>query len=404
MRLAHSSSFSFSARLDRFTMHTAVLAVVGLFAVAGSAEVVPLLEPGFFFDYNIPGQAPPIPITEQCQTINIKWGRRAPNAMAPYSMVVYTSTFTTPFTIDVGIGLEFDWQVPFAPGTQYQICMWDTNGVPGGCQAMYTVIQNSTVAEPTCQNVTFPTQLQVDATDHTGPLSQFGFTDQCTDIKVTPKSGKPPYTLTVAPPLHPPFNITSNSMSTIDWTVSLPWSYPFFLSLQSADGQLWHFGPLHGGGFGPTDCCDAKSKARALAVGAGIGSAFGAGILAALAFFLFLRLRRQPHPQVDAFEWRPDMYGNRPISQSVTSRGRSNSQSATEVLSSWTTDPNQRARTYAPVTVITADQSEVVELPPRYHMDLGVESQVRLSLREKAQPPLPQQRPEAGPSRSGSLP
>jgi hypothetical protein len=60
-------------------------------------------------------------------------------------------------------------------------------------------------------------------------------------------------------------------MGTIDWTVSLVRSslihnfaiidglksraFPFFLSLVSADGQMWSFGPLHAGGFGPSDCC-----------------------------------------------------------------------------------------------------------------------------------------------------
>jgi len=183
-----------------------LLVGLGSLVRPGLAEVVPLLQPGFFFDYNIATQPVPIPITEQCETIHIKWGRQGatgPNSVAPYSMVVYASTFITPFTIAMGSGLSFDWQVPFAPGTQYQICMWDANGVPGGCQAMYTVVQNSTVTQPTCQNVTFPALLDVEATVPGGPMSQYGFINQCTDLFVRPKSGKPPYTLTVAPALHP---------------------------------------------------------------------------------------------------------------------------------------------------------------------------------------------------------
>ncbi|KAF7291284.1 hypothetical protein MIND_01272200 [Mycena indigotica] len=420
MKLAPAFPFLFLPRLDRLT--TAFCLLVVLLAVSGRAEVVPLLEPGFFFDYNIPGQSPPVPITEQCETIHIKWGRQGaigPNPVAPYSMVVYTSTFTTPFTINAGNGLEFDWQVPFAPGTQYQICMWDKNGVPGGCQAMYTMVKNSTVAQPICKNVTLPVQLQVAATDHTGPLSQFGFTDQCTDIKLTPKSGRPPYTLTVAPPLHPPFNITSNSMKTIDWTLSLPWSYPFFLSLQSGDGQLWHFGPLHAGGFGPTDCLApgtiSKSKAATIALGAGLGSAFGAGVFAALTIFLYRRFRPEPHPPIDAFNsnWEA---GSRPTSESAF-RSRLDSQSAASWATTGDSGPSRvsRGRTYvlhhdagqAPITVIT-DAEEVVELPPRYRMDSPAGPndpsggyQTRLPMREKAQPPLPpvDEQPVAGPSR-----
>nr|GAT55567.1 predicted protein [Mycena chlorophos] len=433
MRLDPSSSFSTPIRLL-----AAVLAAVGLCGVGANAEVVPLIQPGFFFDYNIPGQSPAVPITEQCQTINIKWGRgrdwvrvastlrlvvanpnssamavsRA-NPVAPYSLVVYTSAFTTPFTIDAGDGLEFDWQVPFAPGTQ-----WASNGVPGGCQATYTMIQNATTAEPTCANVTFPTQLLVNASDHTGPLSQFGVTDQCTDIKITPMSGKPPFTLTAAPPLHPPFNLTSNSMATIDWTLSLPWSYPFFLSLESSDGQLWSFGPLHAGGYGPTGCLApgtiSTSTAHAIAAGAGIGSAFAAGLVAALAFFLLrrLRLRAASHAQVDAFT----------TSSWVTAQqSRGMRASTTAFLSPNTEGP--RSRTYvlhhdagqAPVTVIAADSTDFVELPPRYPESAFVNGTApRPPLREKALPPTSPLSPAPGqpvagpsrmrPSRTSSLP
>ncbi|KAJ6626641.1 hypothetical protein B0H10DRAFT_506409 [Mycena sp. CBHHK59/15] len=237
----------FVSWLDLFVVWAAFLAT-------GYAKYVPLLQPGFFFDYNIVSQPVPIPITQQCETIHITWGRRnaiGPNPVAPYSLVVYTSTFITPFTIAAGDGLSFDWQVPFAPGTQYQICMWDKNGVPGGCQAMYTMVTNTTVSTPTCQNVTFPSLLSVNATVPSGPMSQYGFIDQCTDLYVAPITGKPPFTLTVAPALHPPYNITSDTMDPIDWT---SWSFPFFLSLVSSDGLMWANGPLHAGGFGPSDC------------------------------------------------------------------------------------------------------------------------------------------------------
>lgn len=44
---------------------------------------------------------------------------------------------------------------------------------------MYTVIQNTTDPNPTCQNVTFPaTPLEIVGTVASGPLSQFGFVDQ----------------------------------------------------------------------------------------------------------------------------------------------------------------------------------------------------------------------------------
>ncbi|KAJ7640014.1 hypothetical protein DFH06DRAFT_1334926 [Mycena polygramma] len=371
-----------------------LLLVLGTLVATGWAKYVPFLQLGFMFDYNNASQPVPIPITEQCERIHIKWGRQTatgPNPVGPYSLLVYTSTFITPFSIAAGgeDSLSFDWNVPFVPGTQYQICMWDKNGVSGGCQAMYTVVQNSTVANPTCQNITFPPLLNVDATvAGGGPMSQFGFIDQCTDLFVTPKSGKPPFTLTVAPPLHPPYNITSNSMDPIGWTVSLSRSYPFFLSLVSSDGQAWSNGPLHAGGLGPTDCLAPgtipHSKAQAIAAGAGIGGAFAAGIIGALGAFLHLRCRRTP-PQIDTFDIRVPNSNNphRAGSKAYSSHSQS------EALS-WTTVSDRRSsqqpasnasRAYvlhhdagtAPVTVIT-DAAEVVELPPRYRTESGSDS------------------------------
>ncbi|KAJ6486980.1 hypothetical protein C8R45DRAFT_996653 [Mycena sanguinolenta] len=440
-----------------------LLLILGSLVATGSAEYVPFLQPGFFFDYNIPGQPIPIPITEQCETIHIGWGRRnaiGPNPVAPYSMVVYTSTLPTPFTIAMGSGLSFDWAVPFAPGTQYQICMWDSNGVSGGCQAMYTVIQNSTVANPTCQNVTFPALLDVEATVQVpaGPMSQNGFIPQCTDLFVTPKSGKPPFTLTVAPALHPPYNITSNSMETIDWTVSLSWSFPFFLSLASADGKLWSFGPQHAGGFGSNDCLAPgtipSSKVHRIAVGAGLGGAFAAGIIGVLATFLYSRYRnrkRPEHPTIEAFDYKPSP---EPITMQIKSFNsvdtrQTGGYSQLTPLQSWTTVSDQRrsqmispsirsprmlsppvrsssqitppvrsssqlasvrapSRAYvlhhdagrAPITVIT-NAEEVVELPPRYRRDSDV---VPLPpIREKAEP-LPSRPMRAASTASVPLP
>ncbi|KAJ6490046.1 hypothetical protein C8R45DRAFT_1139031 [Mycena sanguinolenta] len=374
--------------------------ILGSLVATGSAEYVPLLQQGFMFDYNIATQPVPIPITEQCETIHIKWSRQGaigPNPVAPYSMVVYTSTFLTPFTIATGSGLSFDWAVPFAPGTQ---------------------------------NITFPTLLDVEATVPTGPMSQYGWIDQCTDLFVTPKSGKPPFTLTVAPALHPPYNITSDSMGKIDWTVSLSWSLPFFLSLASADGQLWSYGPLHAGGMGPSDCLApgtiSSSKAHRIAIGAGIG-AFATGIIGALAAFLYFRDRnrkRPEHPKVDVFDYKSNPAPKTMRIKSFNSVDLTAIQSGTTVADRRTSQiisPNVRSpeslsppvrsflpltparsssqlapvpltghsRAYvlhhdagrAPITVIT-DAEEVVELPPRYRRNGNV---VPLpSIREKA--------------------
>ena len=98
---------------------------------------------------------------------------------------------------------------------------WDSTGVSGGCQDIYTVIPNSsaTAQNPaTCKNVTLPaTPLQVDAAVINGAFSEYGWIPQvrwleiacprrmsfsygglqCTDIQVQAKNGTGPYTLTV---------------------------------------------------------------------------------------------------------------------------------------------------------------------------------------------------------------
>lgn len=275
--------------------------------------VAQFLPQGFFFDWVPQGQSPPVPTTAQCETIHIKWGRQTatgPNPTSPYFLQVYTSTFITPFIIPVGDQLEFDWPVPFIPGTQYEICMFDSKGVTGGCQAVYSVYQapNSTLSNPpTCANLTYPRpeqQLGVTAIVDSGPISQFGWIDQCTDIQVTPTNGTPPYIFTVAPALHPPFNITSKDGSSMNWTVTLSWGMPFFISVMDSSGMAWSNGPLHSGGGGPTDCLSMEevmhktTVSPGVAIGSGIGGlALGliAGILGAACFSYWSR-RRSTRP------------------------------------------------------------------------------------------------------------
>jgi hypothetical protein len=100
------------------------------------------------------------------------------------------------------------------------------------------------LSTPNCTNVTFPPNLQVDATVDNGALSQTGWIDQCTDISILPKNGTAPYTLTIAPALHSPYNITSNDMSSINWTDSLNYASEFYVGLYESDGNMWSNGPL----------------------------------------------------------------------------------------------------------------------------------------------------------------
>ncbi|KAJ7101016.1 hypothetical protein C8R43DRAFT_245819 [Mycena crocata] len=279
-------------------------ALLWLCAAARATKSLGYLEQSFYFDYNIATQAVPVPVTTQCETIHLTWSRSSatgPDPTAPYFLQIYTSAFVFPFIVSAGSGLSFDWEVPFGPGTLYQICMFDKNGNSGGCEAMYTMIANTT-ATPACSNVTFPLgPLDVDALTNNGPLSQYGWVDQqCSDLQVTPKNGTPPYIFTVAPTLHPPHNITGTDQSAMNWTVSLSWGSPFFVSVVDADMNFWAYGPLHSGKGTSIACLSGSSKGSdpttlspATAVASGIGGLLLGLVAGVVAVVFFLRHRRK---------------------------------------------------------------------------------------------------------------
>ncbi|KAF9454999.1 hypothetical protein P691DRAFT_792102 [Macrolepiota fuliginosa MF-IS2] len=396
-----------------------------------SASLVPSLEQSFFFDWNTPGQPYPIPVTQQCQTLHITWERGTavgPNPVSPYYLQVYTSNFLVPFIISVGDGLQYDWTVPFAPGTLYQMCMFDKNGNTGGCQDVYTMIPSNS-STPSCANVTFPSPLQVDASVPNGPLSQYGWVDQCTDISLVPRNGTPPYIMTVAPSLHPPFNITGDGTKPLNWTVSLSWSSSFFISVVDAAGNVWSNGLIHSGGGGSTACLSGQLPqgssggiSPGIAIGsslAGLGAGLIAGSLGAILFFHFRNKKRKSmdslidlrgsHPGSPqglggnslGLSTHTSGYGNRMSNlpsgtqyhvepfilptvaedghlHSPSSPTHAHSNPSLNTSPSAETRPDSSGRTQnqvyvvhhdggrAPVTVYTQEGTQVVELPPGY--------------------------------------
>ncbi|KAJ7275428.1 hypothetical protein B0H12DRAFT_259176 [Mycena haematopus] len=282
-----------------------------LCAAAKATNNLGYLEQTFYFDYNIPSQAVPVPITAQCDTIHLTWGRGAgtgPDPVAPYYLQIYTSAFVFPFIVSAGSGLSFDWEVPFGPGTLYQICMFDENGNTGGCEAIYTMIANTT-STPSCSNVTFPLgPLDVNAVADDGALSQYGWVDQCTDIQVTPKNGTPPYIFTVAPSLHPPHNQTGTDQSPMSWTVNLSWGSPFFISVVDADMNFWSYGPLHSGQGTSTTCLSGSKESESntiRALASGVGGLLTGLIAGTIGVFTFYRQRRRratDGPSLDQME------------------------------------------------------------------------------------------------------
>jgi hypothetical protein len=85
--------------------------------------------------------------------------------------------------------IKYAWYVPL-PSPKFHCrtadrslrLQWDSEGVSGGCQDIYTVIPNSsaTAQNPaTCTNVTFShSPLQVDAAVSGGAFSQYGWVPQ----------------------------------------------------------------------------------------------------------------------------------------------------------------------------------------------------------------------------------
>ncbi|EJD47652.1 hypothetical protein AURDEDRAFT_33450, partial [Auricularia subglabra TFB-10046 SS5] len=217
----------------------------------------------FQFDWKPSDPPNRIPVTAQCETLHISWGRSLLifSNRSPYFVQMYTSLAPRPLVIPAGDGVanQFDLTIPFPPNTLYQTCMVDSLGNSGGCLDQYAVIP-SDVAD--CSNITFPSgyrQLDVQMNQTGSILSTNGFPAQAchpliaaTEIDFTVRNGQPPYTLTISPSLHPPMNITSRT-NKLSWQVSLSWGTNFWVSMSDSKGFTWTAGPLHSG-EGRTEC------------------------------------------------------------------------------------------------------------------------------------------------------
>ncbi|TEB39070.1 hypothetical protein FA13DRAFT_1751550 [Coprinellus micaceus] len=373
----------------------------GLPAVLAQKSAYPVNS--FLFSWDAPGTTFPVPVTTQCESIHIQWGRGSatgPNPVPPYYLQVYTSLFLVPIIIPAGDGLSYDWAVPFPPGTIYQICMFDSNGNTGGCQDKYTIIPAEGIAN--CANATLPSQLDVEGIVHDGPISRYGWIEQCTDIQIRPKNGTPPYTFTIAPALHPPFNMSGPGP--FNWTVDLSWATPFFISVADSAGNAWSNGVLHSGGPGVTsDCLAGNSTTNGgvpagAAAGAGVGGVVLGLFIGLASMFLFTRkkiktLEQQalldlsgdayavarlnitqcPHtaastpwvtsdarPPVGSFQYHIEPFTMPPSTTSDDGRLRPSPPTGTG-------SGNAEGKVQAPpVTIYHEDGTEVVELPPRY--------------------------------------
>ncbi|KAJ3549285.1 hypothetical protein NMY22_g939 [Coprinellus aureogranulatus] len=345
----------------------AILVPLAQWLPAAVAQKSDYMDMSFFFDWNPQGSTFPVPVTSQCETIHIVWSRgtaTGPNPVPPYYLQVYTSLFLVPIIIPAGDGLSYVsthamhlLRLSDTPGTvglgrtvptrnyipnmhgkflsslrtarSLSILQFDSNGNTGGCQDKYTVIPAEGTAS--CANATIPSQLDVEGIVHNGPISRYGWIEQCTDIEIRPKNGTPPYTFTIAPALHPPFNMSGPGP--FNWTVDLSWATPFFISVADSAGNAWSHGVLHSGGPGVTSAClagnstikcgtysllvlfcsnrrDRAGISPGAAAGAGVGGIFLGLFIGLASMFLLTRKKIKTLEQQALLDLSGDAYGS----------------------------------------------------------------------------------------------
>ncbi|KAF8514042.1 hypothetical protein JB92DRAFT_2920701 [Gautieria morchelliformis] len=264
--------------------------------------------------------------------------------------------------------------------------MFDSVGHTGGCQDAYTVMPPTNSSQNCNNTLSVPRSLSVQGSTWNGPLTEYGWPDQCTTISLMAQNGTPPFTMTVAPSLHPPLNLTFENLGPMDWTVTLAWGMRFWISLVDATGASWTYGPLHSGGNGPTDCLHLAGNSLTVqpsmpgsshvSVGATIGIAMGAlvyGIVFTLALqWLWGYLHRRhktddhvmqatsSHPGIDPYP----IASLRSQPPQVEARSDGNPSTTEHPVDSQVYVVHHDAGG-APITIFTAGR-EVQELPPHY--------------------------------------
>ncbi|KAG8934998.1 hypothetical protein FRC02_008749 [Tulasnella sp. 418] len=240
----------------------------------------------FFFDWNPSNNPNPAPITAQCDTLKISWKRGSatgPDPIPPHRLLIFTSTDIAPLVIPFGSGYTYDLSIPFPPDTQYQICMFDSEGNTGGCQAIYSVYQNPLGAS--CMNATFPRPMPV-----TSSSSQYGWPPQCSELVLDELGGTPPYTFMALPALRAPIVIKNIGADGIRWRIPYDYATPFFVQMTDSGGRSWSYGPLHAGLGDDTTCFNYKNTGPArgptVSLPAVIGIAIGCLIAGALICYL----------------------------------------------------------------------------------------------------------------------
>ncbi|KAL1755684.1 hypothetical protein FB107DRAFT_212927 [Schizophyllum commune] len=289
-------------------MHKPIAVVWVLMCASAAAIVLKPMQQSWEFDlYAEDGQIKTFPVYEQCETMHLKWDRgTATGATTPYSLVVYTSRYTFPFILDLLNDAEFgyDIEVPFPPGTQMQICMFDANGYTGGCSSVVSIVPSTTEPSNTCTNETFSRlqSLDVEANIVKGPLSRtartqvLGYPSFAEEWDGAVHS----HSRTALEPsiqcdVRKPTELQLDGLSIVGYTLlHILTKATFDLTddwkVMDAERNVWSYGLLHSG-EGTTSCMAKDPGAivpSGAAAGAGAGAALLGFVIGALGVWIFL--------------------------------------------------------------------------------------------------------------------
>ncbi|KAL1714228.1 hypothetical protein EV715DRAFT_276739 [Schizophyllum commune] len=293
-------------------MRSSTVALLALISASTRALVLEPMQQSWEFDlYTEDGQVQAFPvygarsIPRQKQYLPsiclCSWPYLIPGSrVAPY-----LPKYTFPFVLDLPDDAEFgyDFEVPFSPGTQMQICMFDANGYTGGCSSVVSIVLSATEPSNTCTNETFSRlqNLDVEANIVKGPLSRTAWVAQTRVVGYS----------TFAQEWDGPVHGHSAHQRQLHTELQLDGLFVVgntllhigSLKVKDAERNVWSYGLLHSG-EGTTSCMANDPGAivpPGAAAGAGAGAALLGFVIGALGVWIFLvrrHLRRSvPRPR-----------------------------------------------------------------------------------------------------------
>ncbi|KAL1695414.1 hypothetical protein GGG16DRAFT_121640 [Schizophyllum commune] len=229
-------------------MRSNTIALLALLQASTRALVLEPMQQSWEFDlYTQDGQVKTFPV----------YGARGIPRMKQYlPSTCLRSKYTFPFVLDLPNDAEFgyDFEVPFSPGTQMQICMFDANGYTGGCSSVVNIVTSATEPSSTCTNETFSRlrNLDVEANIVKGPLSRTAWVAQHTELQL-------------------------DGLSVVGYTLLHIGGLGNDGCVMDAERNVWSYGLLHSG-EGTTSCM-AEDPGAIVPPGAAAGAGAGAALL-----------------------------------------------------------------------------------------------------------------------------